>query len=291
MEIPYIITVWDLQHRVQPYFPEVSTFGKWQRREELYANSLRRALTIITSTEVGKSEIEYFYQIPSERIKVLPFSVPKFALDAPSDEGKYIHEKYNIPERYLFYPAQFWPHKNHIGLLQAVKLLRDKFNLIFSVVFVGTDKGNLQYIVQVMSELGLSTQVHFLGFVPQKDLVSLYRKAFALTFVSFFGPDNLPPLEAFSLGCPVIASNVSGAQEQLGDTALLVDPKDEQQIALAVKSLYDDLSLRQTLMKRGLSRAHTFTGRDYVKRVFSIIDDFKPIRQCWSKSGHIKYKG
>ena len=281
MEIPYITVVFDLQHRLQPYFPEVSTKGQWNWRERFYGTVLRRAAAVITGTEAGKAEIEYFYQVPKERIKILPHPTPAFALNAAVDDGKQILVKYSIPENYLFYPAQFWPHKNHMGLLQAVRLLRDKYQLIFPVVFVGSDKGNQSYIRQRVAELGLSAQIHFLGFVPQEDLISLYRKAFALTYLTFFGPENLPPLEAFALGCPVVASQVSGAREQLGEAALLVDPKDPEQIALAIKSLYEGHTLRHTLIQRGLERALQWTGEDYVKGVFSILDEFEPIRWCW----------
>ena len=143
-------------------------------------------------------------------------------------------------------------------------------------------KENEQYVRQIAAELDLITQVHFLGFVPQQDLISIYRNAFALTFLSFFGPDNLPPLEAFALGCPVVASNVSGAQEQLGDAALLVNPRDPEHIAKAIKLLHDDPTLYQTLIQRGLERASRWTGEDYVKGVLSILDEFEPIRRCWS---------
>ena len=284
MEMPYITTVWDLQHRLQPYFPEVGTQEQWEKREQLYATSLRRASFIITGTEVGKAEIEQFYQVPAERIKVLPFPTPQFALNASLGRENQILSKYNIPENYLFYPAQFWPHKNHMGLLLAVKWLRDKYGLTFSVVLVGSDKGNQPYVKQLVTELGLSEQIHFLGFLPQVDLISLYRNAFALIFVTFFGPDNLPPLEAFALGCPVVASEVAGAKEQLGDAALLVDPKKPEQIALAIKSLWNDRALRQTLVQRGLLRASKWTGRDYVKGAFSILDEFEAIRGCWSNN-------
>jgi glycosyltransferase involved in cell wall biosynthesis len=99
--------------------------------------------------------------------------------------------------------------------------------------------------------------------------------------MTFFGPDNLPPLEAMALGCPVIASNVSGAKEQLGDAALLVDPKKPEEIAEAIKSLSEDSALRQDLIKRGLIRAYRWTAQDYVKEIFSVIDNFEAIRRCW----------
>jgi glycosyltransferase involved in cell wall biosynthesis len=280
-DIPYMTIVWDLQHRLQPYFPEVSSNGIWDKRESAFKVCLQRATAVIVGTQVGKSEVECFYQIPSERIKILPQPTPKFVLrDLPNDDTQVLTD-YHIPAKYLLYPAQFWPHKNHAGLLQAVHVLKDQYNLAFPVVFVGSDQGNQTYIRQLVDKLDLAEQVHFLGFVPREVLISLYRQAFALTFLTFFGPDNLPPLEAFALGCPVVASNVPGAEEQLGDAALLVDPKDEHQIALAIKSLLDDPELRQTLIERGRKRASKWAGEDYVKGLFAILDDFATIRQCW----------
>ena len=102
------------------------------------------------------------------------------------------------------------------------------------MVFTGSDKGNEQLVRRKISELGLDDQIHMLGFVPRDDLKALYSTALALTFASFFGPGNLPPLEAFALGCPVIASRVPGTQEQLGDAALLFNPADPEELANAI---------------------------------------------------------
>ena len=282
-DVPYIYTVWDLQHRLQPWFPEVSANGEWRGREHMYANAIPRASAIIIGTESGKEEIVQFYQVPAERVKMIPHPTPSFTLNASQDISEDVLTKYHIPKGYLFYPAQFWPHKNHVGLLSAVKLLREKYNLVLPVVLVGSDMGNLQYVRQMVDRLGLSPQVYFLGFVPRKDLVGLYRNAFALTYLTFFGPENLPPLEAFALGCPVIASKVSGAEEQLGDAALLVDPKDERQIADAIKRLHEDATLRDTLVSRGKARAAKWTAEDFVKSVSSLLDEFEPIRRCWGR--------
>jgi glycosyltransferase involved in cell wall biosynthesis len=284
MELPFIAVVWDLQHRLQPYFPEVSSAGEWEGREQFYGMMLRRASAIISGTDVGKREIERFYQVPSERIRILPHPTPQFALSAPEIDSKKTLTKYGIPHGFLFYPAQFWPHKNHVGLILALRILRDKHGLVLPLVFVGSDKGNQPYIRKFVGETGLSQQIYFLGFVPQEDLISLYRESFALTYLTFFGPENLPPLEAFALGCPVIASNVSGAQEQLGNAALLVNPKEPEEIASAIKRLYEDAVLRDTLIHRGKERATKWNGRDYVKAVLSIIDEFNPIIRCWDRS-------
>jgi glycosyltransferase involved in cell wall biosynthesis len=194
--------------------------------------------------------------------------------------------KYKIPEGYLFYPAQFWPHKNHIGILYAVNLLREKYGIKIPAVFVGSDTGNLRHIQEKVVELKLTSQIYLLGFVSLDDMASLYRKAFALIYPTYFGPENLPPLEAFALGCPVIASDVPGAKEQLGNAALLVDPKNPEAIAFAVKLLYNDPALKQTIVKRGAKRASNWTGKDFVKSIYQIIDELEPIRRCWSNHGN-----
>lgn len=280
VEAPYFITVWDLQHRLQPYFPEVSVSGwTWDKREQFYQYVLPRAASVITGTQAGKNEVVAFYRIPPERVKILPLPTPDFVRQAGVSAGSGFS---GIMPPYLFYPAQFWPHKNHVAVLLALKILVEREQLDFCVVFTGSDKGNLQHVQETATELGLNERVHFRGFVPREELIQLYRNAFALVFPSFFGPDNLPPLEAFALGCPVVAAQVSGADEQLGDAALFFDPKDEVQLATAIKALRDSPDLRERLVERGHARARQWTPSDYALKICDLADEFRAIRRCWS---------
>jgi len=282
LDIPYLAIVWDLQHRLQPWFPEVSAGGIWEQREKFYSQFLQRATFIISGTEAGRAEIERFYQVPRDRIRILPHPTPTLFLQATHRDPRPTLEKYGLQEGFVLYPAQFWSHKNHASLLHAWHQLRETHQLSIPLVFAGSDKGNENYVRQLAGKLDLLEHVHFLGFVPVEDLVDLYRTALALAYVTFFGPENLPPLEAFAIGCPVIASNVSGANQQLGDAALLVDPRDPQQIARAIKDLNDDAQLRAKLIERGRTRAVRWTSREFVQSVFSILDEFEPISRCWN---------
>jgi len=256
--------------------------GVWEEREYDYSNGLQKAAIIIAGNEVAKEEIELFYRIPPERIYIIPQMTPGFALRA----GKFdmdIKTKYGLPDKYLFYPAQFWPHKNHFNLLTAIKELQDKYNIFFPLVLVGSDRGNLAYINEVVQKIELEQYVHILGFVPQDDLIELYRNAFAMTYVSLFGPENLPPLEAFALGCPVIAMNVPGIKQQLGDAALYAEPGDTSSIAQQIKLLYDNSDLYEELRKKGEMRAKRWTSDDFVRSVFRILDEFQYYRRCWTR--------
>src|SRR5262249_1050538 len=202
MSVPYVCAVFDLQHRYQPFLPEVSARGYWERWDEQYRRLLGRATYVITGTRVGRREIVRFYQVPRDRILTLPHPTPAFALTA-AQAPRQPRPAYLGPGPFLFYPAQFWAHKNHVTLLEALALRRSDHKLDVQLVLVGSDHGNKAFVVERIAAMGLSDAVHVRGFVERPELVALYQHALALTYVSTCGPENLPPLEAFALGCPV----------------------------------------------------------------------------------------
>lgn len=280
LSIPFLAIVWDLQHRLQPFFPEVSANGTWERREHFYSQVLQRAAFIIVGTEAGKKEVQRFYGVPDKKIRMLPHPTPAFALEEPATNHELL-AKYNLPRDYVFYPAQFWSHKNHAAILRAIEHLKRVENWRLPVVFTGSDQGNESSVRQLVEQMQISDQVFFLGHVRRQTLQALYQNALALCYVSFFGPENLPPLEAFGLGCPVIAADVPGASEQLGDAAIRVNPASELEIAQALQLLSRDKAKREELIRRGKERARRFTGRDFAKGLFSLLDEFEPVRRCW----------
>ena len=279
--IPYIATLWDLQHRYQPFFPEVSARGEWDAREQFFSYFLKRAAFCLTGTETGKREIHFLYQLAEPRVRVFPLPTPKFALEAPQSPLDVKHH-FGIGKDYIFYPAQFWPHKNHANLVLALKWLREQRGLDIALVLTGSDKGNLDYIRQFARKMEVADHVHFLGFVTTEELIALYRQAMALTFVTYFGPDNIPPLEAFALGCPVVASKVEGAKEQYGDAVLYVDASSPEDIGNAVWQLHSDQALRMALVESGFARAKQWTAIDYVRRLFRLFDEFSAVRRNWA---------
>lgn len=280
VNIPYYFTVWDLQHRLQPYFPEVNFLdNNWDSRENFYSSAIRKASFIITGTNTGKNEICKFYNIPEERVIINPFPVPSFTKNFRNNN---ILEKFDLEKnKYLFYPAQFWSHKNHIVILLALKILIEKYNINLKLVFTGSDQGNKTYIIKKVHELKLGNQVKFLGFVSTDEMNQLYRNAFSLVFASFFGPDNLPPLEALALGCPVICSRFNGSEEQLKDSVLFFDPKNEEELVESIIKLYKDENLKYTLVNNGKVLIKNLNSENYLKNIINHIDDFYSIRRCW----------
>lgn len=279
-DYPYITTIWDVQHRVTPWFRELAANGTWEKREWVNIPILQRAAAVITGTHAGQAEIERYYLVSPERIVLLPHPTPRFALDGAAMPVVSLPLALPPGESYLFYPAQFWSHKNHANLLLGLAHLRDTRGRTPHLVLVGSDKGNKAHVVKMASALGLTDYIHFLGFVSREELVALYRHALMLVYPSWFGPENLPPLEAFALGCPVVASRVPGADEQLGEAALLFDPADPADIAEKIFLLQSDPTLKARLVEAGHARARAWTADDYVSGVIGIVNRLEAPLRC-----------
>ena len=168
-----------------------------------------------------------------------------------------------------------------VGLLHALKRLREKYQKSFTLVLTGPENGNAPFIRQKVVEMGMEDHVVFTGFIRMDELVCLYQNAFAMVFPTFFGPDNIPPLEAFALGCPVVASRVQGAPEQLGDGALLFDPADEEEIALCIEKLITAPQERNRLIENGYRRVKELGVDHYVSKLISVVNEFEKYRRCW----------
>ncbi|MFY0651333.1 MAG: glycosyltransferase family 4 protein [Cyclobacteriaceae bacterium] len=280
-DIPYIYTIWDLQHRLQPVFPELLDNSTWEKRELHYDHILKKAAYILTGTKAGKNEIINFYDVDSSRIKLLPHPIPQ--LNAVAKELSFeIIEKLGIESPYILYPSQFWPHKNHIRLLKALKILIHEKGLKMCLVLTGSNQGNQNFIEEKIREYGLDEYVHILGFIGSEELSALYQNALALTYVTLFGPENLPPLEAMSLGCPAIVSNVSGSMEQYGDNVLYFDKLDHVDLSRKIIELHQNQELRNQLIQKGHRRASSYTPREYVLDMEKIFEEFREFSICWS---------
>lgn len=275
VDCPFICTIFDLEHRTKPWFPEVSARGEFERRERALHRHLPKATRIIVPNETAVAQVTRFYGVSDEACLVLGHPTPSFALDAPDDERP---AQPNRPS-YLFYPAQFWPHKNHAAALDTLRELRSRGRDL-ELVLVGSDKGQLGHVRRQARERGIEDAVRFSGFVSTDELVALYRGAHALLFLSRFSPENLPPLEAFALGCPAVVADIPGAREQYGDAALLVDWRDPAAVADAVETL-DEPDLRRELVERGRQRARAWTADDYVRGVLRFLDEFETERRLW----------
>jgi glycosyltransferase involved in cell wall biosynthesis len=196
--------------------------------------------------------------------------VPPKYIATNSNPGAF-NTRYTLPRKFFFYPAQFWEHKNHKALVSAAALLKHEVPDL-NLVFVGSKKNGYTSTIELVRDLDVTNNIHFLGYVPDSDIPELYRRARALLMPTYYGPTNIPPLEAMALGCPVAASRIYGMPEQLGDAALYFDPTSVDQIAQAMKALWNDDGLCEELSRRGLIRSSQWNQSDFNQRLQDILE-------------------
>ncbi len=253
-----IAPVHDLMHRYERRFPEVSS--EYDMRELQFSSVGKYAWCVLVDSMVGKQQFTESYLCPGKKsphVVCLPFIVPEHILQCEE-------EPLAVPGKYIFYPAQFWKHKNHLNLLKAIKLLVPDIPDIH-LILVGSEKNALKEIKEYISENKLGGNITVEGFVSNENMTFLYRNAVGMVMPSYFGPTNIPPLEAMALGCPVAVSNKYAMPEQVGDAGLLFDPDSPEDMAGCIKKLWTDEGLRRRMSERGYAQISKW-GKDHFKR-------------------------
>ncbi len=269
--VPALISIQDLMHRYERRFPESASWWEYLNRERTYTNICRWAKGILVESELGRKQVIESYGVPAGPVFVLPLLAPRYIRSGqtPAD----FDSRYRLPGKFIFYPARFWAHKNHRNLIKAMGLLKKEISDI-KLVLVGTKSGaydSYDEVVSLIHRLGLEKDVFFPGYVPDEYMHEIYRRARALVMPTYYGPTNIPPMEAFVAGCPVAISGIYGMPEQAGDAALLFNPDSVEEIADCIRRLWTDDRLCAELAERGKKRAASWGEKEFNERLREIV--------------------
>lgn len=268
---PSLVSVHDLMHRYEKRFPEVASPREYAWREWHYRNICRCSAGILVDSNVGRKQVVDSYGVDESRVHVLPFIAPSYIHQSDAAEEAML-SRYAIPVKYIFYPAQFWEHKNHKRLLRAIAQLKSSL-VDIRLVLTGAPKNAYASTMKLVHELNLSDQVIIIGYVPDDAIPVLYKHARALIMPTFFGPTNIPPLEAMTVGCPVAVSNIYGMPEQTAGAALLFDPESVSDIVRVIERLWHDDALCRQLSQMGQKVISQWTKEDFAFRLKEILTD------------------
>jgi glycosyltransferase involved in cell wall biosynthesis len=281
---PTLMAIHDVQPRLQPHFPEFDD-GYWRTTEYICRSAARlRNVTVLADSQIGREDLLDCYSefgLTEERVAVLPYTVPPYlAPDSASTEAARVRSAYSLPNRFLFYPAVFAPHKNHARIIEALGLLALREELEVPLVLVGSTEGKLfetthARMMETARRVGVEHQITHLGYVPEDDMTGLFGAATALVMPSFFGPTNVPVVEAWAVGCPVIAARVRGMDVMCEGAAVFVEPGSPESIADGIARVWldrergnDDVA---TLVAEGRRRALARTPARFQEQMWEII--------------------
>lgn len=262
---PSVVTLVDIQEK---FFPQFFTKEDHWNREYHFKPSTKAADHVITISNFSKSSIMRFHGISGKKVHVSYLSADEIFYTA--DEGCKL--ALSLPDRYIFYPANRWLHKNHDNLLRAMAILKRK-GMAVDCVFTGFDVPNGYPLQAKIEDYGLKDHVWVLKYVSNEELGQIYKKAAMLCFPSLFEGFGMPLVEAMASGCPVACSNTTSLPEVVGDAALLFDPKDPDQIADCIFSILTDETVSGRLRAKGHRQAKLFSAEKTAavhKEVFNL---------------------
>ena len=268
-----LLTVADIQHE---YFSEFFTALELQYRRETYNYSINKADKIITISNYTADTISEIHKIDRKTIETVYINAGRqFFSDISDREIQDIKVKYNLPDKFLFYPGHPWKHKNHVGLIKAIIHLKESFDLDISLVTSGQLKNNSETIESIAESLLFPmNKIHNIGFIKSKELPAIYRLANLLVYPSFFEGFGIPVLEALISGCPVVCSNLTSIPEVGGDSVIYVDPYSYKDIARGISDIINNKNLRDEKIKSGLLHAKNFDEDLIIEKYLNIYDKY-----------------
>jgi glycosyltransferase involved in cell wall biosynthesis len=223
----------------------------------------RVARRVLTVSEFSRRELGEVYRIPSRKIGVLPMSGDHMLR---AEEHVDVREKYQLGDRpYVLAVSSASSHKNFRLVIEAIHLLKATE---YDFVIVGSSLPIFNAVQQVLPDF-----VKRVGYVSDAELRSLFRDAACFVFPSLYEGFGLPPVEAMTLGCPVIASNLPSIREACGDAAVYISPTSARELGNAMTQVMTDDVLRGALREGGYSHVEHYS---WGATASSIIREISP---------------
>jgi glycosyltransferase involved in cell wall biosynthesis len=270
---PSLVVVHDL---ALVHMPELFTVRKRVVMRALMRQSIAAATRVATVSEASRQDIARWLKVEPARIAILPGAAHPSCAPAPTDEVTAVRERYHLHKPYVLTVGTLEPRKNLLTLLDAFDALGDRAREL-ELVVVGGRGWHDRALVHALEARAPHGRVHWLGYVPERDLVALYTGARLFVYPSRFEGMGLPVVEAMACGAPVIASDVPALREVGGDAATFVAPGDPQALATGIAGVLaraDDEAARA----RGMARAARFSWPGTARALWKLASEMASTR-------------
>ena len=264
-DLPLVYHPHDLQH---VHLPQFFSDNELEQREAIYQYFCTTAEIVPVASRWIAEDVQRQYELPRHKLPIIPFAPPAIDHTPPTAaEVRAICDRLRLqPSGFLLYPAAGWEHKNHIGLVDALALLRARGVEPPLLVFTGAFAPFSLRILERAAALGVTDRIRWAGYIAQRDLVLLYHLARGVIVPTKFEAGSCPIWEAFAIGCPVACSNITSLPSLTDGGALLFNPDDSGEIASAIFRLWSEAPLREQLAARGHEVVAQHTWESVVRR-------------------------
>ncbi len=251
---------------------------RYPRSRLLYFRTMSRATArvadaLICPSQAVREDIVRILHVPPEKVRAIAeAAAPEFQPIKDKAALERLRTRLTLPERFILSVGSLEPGKNRAALIKAFAGLR-KRGLEQKLVVAGQRAWKYEADLALAGDLGIEGDVLFTGYVPPEEMPALYNAAELFVFPSLYEGFGLPVIEAMACGVPVVASNLSAIPEVAGEAALLVDPRDVEQLCDAMERLLRDKRLQAALRRRGLKRAQGFSWERTARETIAVYEE------------------
>ena len=265
---PLVLTVHDLSWI---RYPEMHPADRVRNMNKHFQRSMERASMIITDSQAIKHEIMDMFGVADARIKSIPLGVESLFRPLNEQETTPVLQQHGLSyQKYILAVGTLEPRKNLSAVLLAYMQLPANIRKHYPLVLVGMSGWHTSALEKQMAPLVAAGEIRQLGYLEREDLAVVIAGALTLVYPSIYEGFGLPPLEAMTCGVPVIASNVSSLPEVVGDSGLLVNPHDIDDIAKAMETMITAPDIRAASAQKALARSAEFSWDSCVDQTMGV---------------------
>ncbi|MCX5657968.1 MAG: glycosyltransferase family 1 protein [Candidatus Omnitrophica bacterium] len=254
-----VLTIHDV---IVKAFPQGHSVETVKETERTIARALEQVSGLIVDSENTRKDIFKWFKFPESRIRVIHLGAGKefYVLsDKQKSSGLNIARNYGIEDKFILFVGTIEPRKNLSNLIQAFKILKDRYQIKHKLVIVGMKGWDTDKINELVGSSGIDKEIIFTGYLKQNMINLFYNLADCFIYPSLYEGFGIPIVEAFHAGSAVITSNCSSCAEVAGNAALLVDPYSIEEISEAMFKIISDNKLNLELRKKAINRARDFS--------------------------------
>ncbi|HTN46765.1 MAG TPA: glycosyltransferase family 1 protein [Flavipsychrobacter sp.] len=254
-KVPTCLVMHDLAFEHYPRHLSLAIRSYLKKFSPLFA---KKATRIVTVSEFSKQDISEKYKIPPEKIDVSYNGAHAAYKPLTWEEKLAVKQEYTHGCEYFVFAGALHPRKNIVNLLKAFIVFKKRQRSNMKLVIVGRLAWKYEEVEELRNHMPFKDDVKWVGYMNVDKLAKVIGGAYALVYASLFEGFGIPILEAQQCHVPAIVSNTSSMPEVGGEAALLVDPKDVQDIANNMEKLYKDETLRARLIEASQEQVKKF---------------------------------
>ncbi|WP_415321011.1 glycosyltransferase [Candidatus Pelagibacter sp. Uisw_092] len=285
-DINFSYSIYDVQHKTHTFFPEYRLGNYFSERDNLLQKSIDKSFKIFVDTDTTKKDVTFYYNCKPDKIIVQPFIpfLPKLFDEKKNYElNPEIKNKINLKngQKYLFYPAQFWAHKNHRYIADFLKLMKNNNNKSYKIVCCGSNRSNRSYVEKIIKENNLTEDFIIFNYLSNDEVIQLYQNSFGLIMPTYVARSTLPLYESFFFHKPVFYSN-DILDNKLYQFVIGFNSNDPSDLVNKFKNIENgEIDLKKLTNSAFEYYKSTCNDEIFINNYKKMIDEYSYLRNRW----------